>query len=452
MPDAKPSHPGVNDYPLLTALRERRSRRFGLGMKIPDGPLAFESRHQPKPLTEAEEAALVFAACGITGRALADLNYAKDGGGSIMAGLVARTTASGDGLQTVALVVTNDEATYLIRRPRELPATEIAQLIELGRRGEFTELYRRCRVKIKDGRATTPIDPLFNINANRWSAHAAGTSYFLPVNDLTFMYINGLLEIMNEYTGTFILDERNNFLPAGVAKFARDHGGHLECDPHKGRVVTVRQVEQFVTEFVTVEQGMMLQNLGLMAQAQGLGGFPNFANHEFAWFQALGFRMEQMPANRYVGAGGLPSLMMKLLKRNPTIPYPVGLERGGEVLLKPFCPPYYPSMTEAVRAVVETKYGARGLFRLGGYGSAWNDHNGVVQKVAPVSEATIAAVTAYCEYLWGRYGRFPVYMPPYRTVLGFQASHLDAEFYDKFYRPEALSTAERKDFMRQTGT
>jgi len=37
---------------------------------------------------------------------------------------------------------------------------------------------------------------------------------------------------------------------------------------------------------------MMLQNLGLMAQALGLGGFPNFANHEFAWFQALGFRME----------------------------------------------------------------------------------------------------------------------------------------------------------------
>jgi hypothetical protein len=47
--------------------------------------------------------------------------------------------------------------------------------------------------------------------------------------------------------------------------------GHLECDPHKGRTATIRQVEQFVTEFVTVEQGMMLQNLGLMAQALGLG-------------------------------------------------------------------------------------------------------------------------------------------------------------------------------------
>ena len=436
----------LNRFPLLQALRERRSRRFGLGMKIPGGPLAYESPHAPRPLSEEEVGALVFAACGITGHALADLCYAKDGGGSIMAGLVARTIASGDGLQTVSLVVTNDEATYLIRKPRELPATDIPQLIELGKRGESTELYRRCRVKLKEGRARTPGEPLYNINANRWSAHAPGTTYFLPINDLTFMYVNGLLEILNEQTGAFILDERNHFLPAGLAKFARDRGGSLESDPHKGRVATVRQVEQFVTEFVVVEQGMMLQNLGLMAEALGLGGFPNFANHEFAWFQALGFRMQEMPASRYVGAGWLPSLMMKLLRRNPNIPYPVGLERDGKVLLKPFCPPYYNSMADAVRAVVEIKYGAGGIFRSAGHGSAWAKHDSVVGEVPRVSDASVEASIAYCEYLWSRYGRFPVYMPPYRTVLGFQACHLDVNFYDKFYRPGALSETVRRDF------
>src|SRR5258705_2245814 len=250
-------------------------------MKIPGGPLAYESRHKPRPLSEDEIGTFVFAACGITGHALADLCYAKDGGGGIMAGLVGRTIASGDGLQTVSLVVTNDEGTYLIRRPRELPAAEIPKLIELGKRGEFTELYRRCRVKLKEGRAQTPTEPLFNINANRWSAHAPGTTCFLPVNDLTFMYINGLLEIFNETTGAFALDERNHFRPAGLGRFGRSRGGHLEDDPHRWRVATVRQIEQFVTEFVTVEQGMMLQNLGLMSQALGIGGFPNFANHEF---------------------------------------------------------------------------------------------------------------------------------------------------------------------------
>src|SRR5205814_5299922 len=120
-PPPTPPPNGIAEYPLLTALRERRSRRFGRGMEIPAGPLAFKSRRSPQPLTEDEEAALAFAACGITGHALADLCYAPGGGGSIMAGLVARTIASGDGLQTVALVITNDEGTWLIRRPRELP-------------------------------------------------------------------------------------------------------------------------------------------------------------------------------------------------------------------------------------------------------------------------------------------------------------------------------------------
>ena len=143
----QPLAPNGNDladsiarYPLLAALRDRRSRRFGFGMKIPAGPLAYASKHAPIPLSEDEEAALVFAACGVTGHALADLCYAPGAGGGIMAGLVARTIASGDGLQTVSLVVINDEATYLIRRPQELPPGDIAQLIELGRQGRFTEL------------------------------------------------------------------------------------------------------------------------------------------------------------------------------------------------------------------------------------------------------------------------------------------------------------------------
>jgi hypothetical protein len=417
---------------------------------MPGGPLAFQSRFPPFPLTAEEEAALAFAACGITGHALADLCYAPDGGGTILGGLVGRTIASGDALQSVALAVTNDEATYLIRRPRELPAAEIPALIELGRNGAFIELYRRCRVRIKNGRASPPVEPLFNLDINRWSAYAPGTSYFLPINDLTLIYINGMLELFNESTAAFVLDERNRFRPAGLGRFARSHGGHLEDDPHRGRVGTVRQVEQFVTEFVTIEQGMMLQNLGLMAQALGLGGFPNFANHEFGWFQALGFRLERMRASRYVGAGRLVASAMRLLKRDPEVPYPVGLERDGGVLLKPFCPPYYGSMAEAVQAVADLKFGLGGVFRSHPSGSAWKDQPEVARQIPPLSEAAVAATIAYCEYLWRRYGRFPVYLTPYRTVAGFQACHVDAEFYDRFYRPEAISPTQRADFQRHS--
>ena len=450
MPEPTGSPSAVHTHSLLDALRGRRSRRFGLGMRMAAGPLAYESRHRPSPLTEAQEAAMVFAASGITGHALADLAYAKGEGGGIMAGLVGRTISSGDGLQTVALVVTNDTDTHLVRRPRELPAATIGRLIEMGRQGEFTGAYQQSRVKIKTGRASPPVEPLFNINANRWSAQGRGTTTFLPVNDLTFMYINGLLEILNEETGVFLVDERNHFRPAGLARFSSSRGGHLDDNPHHLRVVTVRQLEQFVTEFVTIEQGMMLQNLGLMAQALGLGGFPHFANHDFGWFQALGFRMEQMPASRYLGAGWLAALGMKALGKDPVIPFPIGLEQDGEVLLKPFCPPYHATMADAVRAVVEAKFGAAGIFRSQGQGSAWPEQAQVTAAVPRVSEAAIAATTAYCDYVWGRYGRFPVYMPPYRTVLGFQACHLDGEFYQRFYRPEALGRTQWEDWARQS--
>jgi len=77
---------------------------------------------------------------------------------------------------------------------------------------------------------------------------------------------------------------------------------------------------------------------------------------------------------------------------------------------------------------------------------AWAKHDSIVNEVPRVSEASVDATIAYCEYLWGRYGRFPLYMPPYRTVLGFQACHLDVNFYEKFYQAGALSETVRREF------
>jgi hypothetical protein len=240
------------------------------------------------------------------------------------------------------------------------------------------------------------------------------------------------------------LDERANFRPAGIARFARSKGGQLVDDAKAGRIVTVQRVELMVSEVVTIEQGMMLQNLGLMAQALGLGGFPNFAEHESGWFRAAGFRLDEMPASRYLGAGRTVSLLMKLLGRNTSVPYPIGLERNGMTLLKPYCPPYYPSMEAAVTAVVEAKCGLKGVFRAGTDGSAWRDPANISRQIPGISEAAIAATIAYCSYIYNRYGRFPAYMPPFRTVTGFQACHLDLEFYERFYRPEALSETQRE--------
>jgi hypothetical protein len=55
---------GLAGYPLLDALRGRRSRRFGMGMKIPDGPFAYEShRSQGRSRRDIAHRAYFLAQC-----------------------------------------------------------------------------------------------------------------------------------------------------------------------------------------------------------------------------------------------------------------------------------------------------------------------------------------------------------------------------------------------------
>jgi hypothetical protein len=71
-------------------------------------------------------------------------------------------------------------------------------------------------------------------------------------------------------------------------------------------------------------------------------------------------------------------------------------------------------MEAAVRAFVQTK--------------TWAPY------VATPSESAVEATIAYCNYVYDRYGRFPAYTAPFRTVIGFQVCRLDADFYERFYR------------------
>jgi len=435
----------LSQYPLLRALQGRRSRRFGRGMKIGGGPLAYESAHPPQPLSEAEEAALAFAACGITGHALADLDYGPGQGGSMLAGMVGRTIASPDTVNTVALIVTNDEATYLVKRPRDFSPAELADLILLSKADELTEIYRRSRIKIMDGRAAPPIEPVLNFDINKWSLYAKGGTYFIPINCMTEIYINVLLAVFDPESGLFARDERNFFRPAGVKRFGKKKGGTLDDSMTGGRLFTIQALESSLKESVSVEQGMMLQNLALMAQALGLGGFPNYARHPNCWFEALDFRMGKVPGTRFFGGPYWLSKIINWIGLQTFVPIPLGLERDGTALLKPYCPPYYSSMKEAVYALVEHKFGPQGVYRgAAQHNSGWQDPAGVTKQIAGPSDAAVDATVAYCEYVYKRYGHFPAFSAPFRTVIGYQATHVDTDFYDRFYKPEAITDSQRR--------
>jgi hypothetical protein len=63
----------VWEYPLFDALFRRRSRWFGLGFEMTEGPFECKSRYAPLPLSAVEE----YARCrmdGFSGMALWDQN------------------------------------------------------------------------------------------------------------------------------------------------------------------------------------------------------------------------------------------------------------------------------------------------------------------------------------------------------------------------------------------
>ena len=429
--------------PLFEALRSRRSRRFGLGMRM-EGPLSFESHHDLVPLTEEEQAILAFAASGITGYALNDLTLGAGQGGSMMSGLVGRTVSSADAVQSVALLVTDDNGAWLLRRPQDLATEDLAEVIELSRRGDVVGMYRLLRVQLSDHRARLPQEPPNTVALNRWSRNAPGSTYFLPIRDVSYMMINGLLEFLNEDSRLFFIDERATYRPAGLRRFARRRGGHLEDDLRLGRVVPIEAAERVVSEIVTVEVGMMLQNLALTCEALGIGGFTNFAMVDGGWLDALGFRAMSMPASRFLRVPFPVRAILRSRRQDVVIRYPIGLEVDGETILRSYAPPYFPSMQAAVEAVVERKFGAQGIYRGSATHSAWRDPASVSEGIAGVSDPAIEATVAFCEYVYDRYGRFPAYLPPFSTFVGFQAAHLDTNFYDQHYRPEVLTNAHRR--------
>lgn len=442
----------VDSIPLLETILNRRSRRFALGHFLDGPPFDYRSRHDPVPLTMEEEAIIVFAGTGVTGLALAELPYGPGeakhtGHGYMMANLVGRAIPSPDAVASVMPFVLNDDGAFCIKRPQDYRPDEIPSLIESAHRHEFVELYERGRVRLAGKRARVPRGPLHVPPFNDWSANVPGSTYFVLVSELTRLALGVLFLIFSEEMGYFLYDERNGYRPAGLKAFAKSKGGHLHDDPNDLLVGTVLDLESYVMELAAVEQGLMLQNMQLAAEALGLGSFPHYGGQKWAWYEALGFRTEPFTFAQILGRGRIGTALMRLVGKNPSIPVPLGLEVDGTPLLKPYCPPWYGSMEEAVHAFVDAKFAeGTGLFRDGSDVSPWKNPKAMQAGIGQYSQANIDAVVAYCEYIYARYGRFLGGFGPLRNLMAFQVHHLDTEFYDRFYKPGAYTDAQRDHF------
>jgi hypothetical protein len=231
----------------------------------------------------------------------------------------------------------------MLRRPQDFLSSEIADLVNAAREHQLEAAFLRSRVLISDRRVDVPRKLPFVPPFNEWSANVSGSTYFIAVNELTALYINVLLSCFSVDFDYFILDERRGFRPAGIAKYAKSKGGTLHDDPRDGRFMTVGFLESWLFELAAVEQGAVMQNLGLMTQALGLGGFPHFAAPPFGWTEALGFRMERPRFSRTIAASPLVKLALALSGKDIPLPTAVGLERNGRTLIKPFFRPTTPA-------------------------------------------------------------------------------------------------------------
>jgi hypothetical protein len=438
---------------LLDIMTRRRSRRFALGNNLQGGAFSYKSEAPPVPLSLDEEAILAFAGSGVTGRVYGELPYEpaagpETGGGQVMITMLGRTFPSADGAATAALFINRDDATFAMKRPQDFKTEEIDELAAMASERRYSDMYRRSRVQIADHRSEIPREVPFTPPFNKWSTNLPGATYFVPVTDVTALYMTILFAALGEEFAYFFHDDRDWLTrAAGIARFGKSTGGHLHDNVHDGRVGTIAEIEYYLLELCSIEQGLMLQNLALATEALGLGGFPHYGAHRFGWPQAFGFQMRGRTFAETLHKGFFGTLLMRLLNKNVTVPQAVGFEHDGVAIFRPYTTPYYPSMEAAVRAFVASKFApGTGIFRNAPGPSPWRDP-GLIQSAIPeYSEANIQAVIAYCEYVMKHYGQFPANYGPIRTVMAFQAHHIDTRFYDKFYREGSYTETHRNHF------
>ncbi len=418
------------NYPLIQAIFQRRARRFPLGAEMPGGVAPFASTKDPVPLDEIEEAMLVMVGTGLSGLNLSDLPFTDATGqscsGNTMIQFAGRTYASPCGSHGTELFFTNDEGGYYVRMRDQLP-DRVAEYEGEEDWEKIVTAFRRSCVKIVDGRVNIPMVTPIALPFNQWNVNKPGTTLFMPVTDVTWEYINILMLLMDEPNRAYVYDDLNgNAEP--LKRFADD--GLLD----RSRAYKLSDLERMAAQATTgVEQALMEQNMYLATQAMGLGGwiFGGVAAPVVLGGTPLtpgfGFRFHQpekpgpRPAPEWAGAGPLPA--------------PVGLDG----LFEAYCPPYYRTMSDAVQAIYDAKWGDSGIYKDGP--SPLRDRRSLDLQVNRTTDWCLDATKVLCEYIWDTYGRFPATMDPMQMSIWFQAHHLETDFYDRYYQAGAYHDA-----------
>ncbi len=434
-------------YPLFSALFARRSRRISKGIKeVRAESLTYTSDQEPQPLSELEEAVLI-ATVGHTGLPKPDRPFEDEQGRDVLGTPnlfnVGRSSGSPDNAQATHFFLINDTGTYFLRPPANPePLGELQPDGQVRLDPDALVAHAQAsKVRVLDRRLELPRQMPYYVGSNRFYSNLPGSTILLPVVDITRQYINGLMFLLTQPEGfrpTFT-DDTNLNRPAGVRKWVRS--GYLNGDLQfpLGVIGSLR---------APLEAPMLLQNLMLVLQSMGLGGWihasfsgPILTGHPY--LERRGIRGAFAPEDPSGFIYQEPRFRLRnifnwLTFSDGVRPNPIGFQHEGEVLIEGLSPPLVKNMDEAVDRVIEQKYGEGGVYRdidyferiyKGDFAARY------IEEVPGFTDTTIEIAKAVCNYIYDRYRRFPAHADAIQVPgIWLQAHHLDLAYYDKLFR------------------
>lgn len=397
-------------FPLVEALFGRRSRRFALGDEIPDGPLAYRSRHEPLPLSELERMLVLSAMGGTTGWHYSITRHARYAPhvSNYAGGAAGRTFPSAAGFHTAELFFTDDSGLYFF------PTRDAGALVDPATEEVTPELmverHRQRLRELSTGRLYLPAEEPYVEGHNTWCVNVAGSLLVVPVADLAQHLLAVLCFFVQN--GYAIYDDVNDRRIPGLEDFS----GLVDVEEPFPLTFT----EQYALTEATAELGTACYAGVLMLQAMGLGGWMFDGIDRFSMLGAsgdpdvpgLGFRYDEDE---------------RWATPNPT---------GREGVFEAHCPPHHRDMHAAAEAFAERKFGPGGPFHPDTPG-AWKDTPGFRGSAQVHDEAFKACVGIQAQYVLDTFGKFPGTVPTVFILNYVQAHHLDLDFYDHFFKPGA---------------
>ena len=397
----------------------------GRTMQQHTGPRPFISQLEPQPLSELEEALLLWAGAGPNG--LVAWEASIGAGFDQLVEVRGRTAPEANNLHATQLLLINDSGVFLYRPPdlgigpEGIDADLLADTaLRMYREGLVQLLPHRPDI---DWAMRRPEQPGVRLHgSHQYNLNRPGSSWILPVTDAAAL-MSGLVDTFGG-RHLWIADDWHGNRAAGLGDWIRP--GLLE------RPLPISSHEQGILTTAAYPAGCMVQNIRLAAEALGLGAWclSGYDDHllfgaEPSVVRGLGFHVEPENPRAPVASGRVKTYGLAGTLTATYVPSPA-----------------YPDARSLVAAWRDQQYGAGGWLHpsgelLRGPLSPWPRAiaDALLEDPAarPEEWAWEAAVT-YIQYCVDTFGQWPVTYDPMLAGFSVVVHHVDPDFYERYHR------------------